>query len=295
LIQGLVFGIISTTCFGISNVYWKKAVLNDDFSRIVFFRGLLTVMMLGLLWLFLFKQSTTQTLLVQQTTIRLADLLLMIALCLVSSLGLVFYLLSLQYAPVSISVPLSSINVFNILTAVFVLGEVFKPVYYFSFSLAGAGVWLINRKVNQDATGWNRGAAYAILASVFWGITYALFKFPATRIGAIPLAFTLESCVMITALIWNRVAAPPVYSVFSGVCRQQSKHYFILALLLLGGTVFYNLAVQLKDVLVLTLVGNLSLVISVILGIVWQKENITTMQVAGLILILCSLFAVQLS
>jgi drug/metabolite transporter (DMT)-like permease len=62
----------------------------------------------------------------------------------------------------------------------------------------------------------------------------------------------------------------------------------------MGGTLFYNLAVQLKDVLVLNIVGNLSLVISVVLGVVWQKENITALQLAGLVLILCSLIIVQL-
>lgn len=294
MIQGLLFGIISTTCFGISNVYWKKAVVNNDFSRIVFYRGLLTVSLLGLLWFLMQSTGSTQALFIKQETARLTDVLLMIALCMVSSLGLVFYLLSLQYAPVSISVPLSSVNVFTILTAVLVLGEVFKPIYYFSFLLAGTGVWLINRRNNQAINGWNRGAAYAILASFFWGITYALFKFPAMWMGAVPSAFTLESCVMLTAFIWNRFAAPVNYSIFAPVTLTQTKHYLILALLLIGGTLFYNLAVQLKDVLLLNIVGNLSLVISVVLGVVWQKEKLTVLQLAGLVLILCSLIVVQL-
>ena len=294
MIEGLLFGMISTTCFGISNVYWKKAVVNNDFSRIVFFRGLLTVTILGLLWLLMQTTGSTQILFIKQEAASLTDVLLMIALCAISSLGLVFYLLSLQYAPVSISVPLSSVNVFTILTAVLVLGEVFKPVYYFSFLLAGTGVWLINRRSSSTSTPWNRGALFAILASLFWGITYALFKFPAMWLGALPLAFTLESCVMLTAFIWNRFAAPANYSIFAPVTLAQTKHYFILSMLLMGGTLFYNLAVQLKDVLVLNIVGNLSLVISVVLGVVWQKENITALQIAGLVLILCSLIIVQL-
>lgn len=250
--------------------------------------------MLGLLWLLMHTSNNAEPLLIKQEAARFTDVLLMIALCLVSSLGLVFYLLSIQYAPVSISVPLSSVNVFNILTAVLILGEVFKPVYFFSFLLAGTGVWLINRRSNNASSGWNRGAVYAILASFFWGITYALFKFPAMWMGAIPLAFTLESCVLLTAFIWNRWAAPAHYSIFAPVTLEQIKHYTVLALLLLGGTLFYNLAVQLKDVLLLNLVGNLSLVISVVLGVLWQKEKITTSQLVGLMLILCSLVAVQL-
>lgn len=295
MIEGLLFGIISTACFGISNVYWKKAVVNNDFSRIVFYRGLLTVTVLGLLWFLMRTSGHTSTLLIKQEAARLSDVLLMIALCTVSSLGLVFYLLSLQYAPVSISVPLSSVNVFTILTAVLILGEVFKPVYYLAFLLAGSGVWLINRTGNKTSAGWNRGAVFAILASLFWGITYALFKFPAMWIGAIPLAFTLESCVLLTAFIWNRIAAPANCSIFDRITMEQTKHYFVLAMLLLGGTLFYNLAVQLKDVLLLNLVGNLSLVISVVLGVIWQKEKITPLQTAGLLLVLFSLIAVQLS
>lgn len=294
MIEGLLFGIISTTCFGISNVYWKKAVINNDFSRIVFYRGLLTVTVLGVLWILMQGTEKTPSLFVKQEAARFSEVVLMIVLCIVSSLGLVFYLLSLQYAPVSISVPLSSVNVFTILTAVLVLGEVFKPVYAFSFLLAGTGVWLINRRGNKAGNSWNRGAAFAILASLFWGITYALFKFPAMWMGAIPLAFTLESCVLLTAFIWNRVAAPANCSIFDRITMEQTKHYFVLAMLLLGGTLCYNLAVQLKDVLLLNIIGNLSLVISVVLGVIWQKEKITALQVAGLVLILCSLVVVQL-
>lgn len=251
-------------------------------------------MVLGLVWLLMQTTGIKQPLLVKQESAHLTDVLLMIVLCMVSSLGLVFYLLSLRYAPVSISVPISSVNVFTILTAVLILGEVFKPVYYFSFLLAGTGVWLINRKSNTASTGWNRGAVYAIFASLFWGITYALFKFPAIWMGAVPLAFTLESSVMLTAFIWNRFAAPAKYSIFAPVTLVQTKHYVILAMLLLGGTLFYNLAVQLKEVLLLNIIGNLSLVVSVALGVVWQKEKITAVQIAGLVLILCSLIIVHL-
>lgn len=83
---------------------------------------------------------------------------------------------------------LSSLNILSILTAVIILGESFRPVYFLSFSLAGLGVWLIQKGSVNAVKGWNRGILYSLLAAFFWGVSYALFKFPANSIGALPLS-----------------------------------------------------------------------------------------------------------
>jgi len=196
-----LFGLISAFCFGISNVYWKTAGKSISFSSAVFFRGIIATSFFAATW-FILANSNNNTTLTINAGATISQYLKTMLLCLVCSLGLVFYLLSLNYSPVSISVPLSSINIFSILTAVFILGETFKTIYFASFTLAFVGILLSQSfRIDNKGIQWNKGATFALLASLFWGTTYALFKFSASWLGAIPLAFILECCVTITALV----------------------------------------------------------------------------------------------
>ncbi|MCX6313597.1 MAG: DMT family transporter [Sphingobacteriales bacterium] len=287
-----LFGLISAFCFGISNAYWKTAVKSNSFSNIVFFRGIIATSCFAITW-FILSNSNNNTSLTLNAGATFLQYIKTVLLCLVCSLGLIFYLLSLNYSPVSISVPLSSINIFSILTAVFTLGETFKAIYFLSFAVAFCGI-LLSQSFQFDKRGiqWNKGATYSLLASCFWGITYALFKLSASWLGAIPLAFLLECCVTITALVWM------IFSKSNSFKREQLsvkniKHYFILAALLVGGTLFFNLAIQQIPVLVINILGNFTLIVSISAGIVFYKERLSIKQMAGVGLILISILLVQ--
>lgn len=293
MLIGLLYALISALCFGISNAWWKKAVAGDDFSRIVFYRGLLAVSLFGLCWLLL-HNSGVSPLLVRTETAPLSAWLLAVLLCIGCSFGLLFYLSSLRYAPVSIAVPLSSVNVFSILTAVFILRENFRPVYYLCFLLAGSGAWLLSKNTNRSDTGGYQGYLYAVLAALFWGTTYALFWYPARWLGAIPLAFLLETCVVLLALVWNLIQAPTDMKIYRRPSITSFGHYAFLSFLLVGGTLFFNLAIQLTDVLLLNLTGNFSLITSVLLGWWLLRERIGRRTWAGIGLLLASLLLSQL-
>ena len=71
------------------------------------------------------------------------------------------------------------------------------------------------------------------------------------------------------------------------------KHYFILAALLVGGTLFFNLAIQQIPVLVINIFGNFTLVVSISAGIIFYKEKLTAKQAAGVILVVISIAIVQ--
>ena len=288
-----IFGLISAFCFGISNAYWKTAVKSNNFSNIVFFRGIIASVCFALTW-FILSNSNNNTTLTINTGATFLQYLKTVLLCLVCSLGLVFYLLSLNYSPVSISVPLSSINIFSILTAVFILGETFRAIYFLSFAVAFCGI-LLSQSFHFDKKGmqWNKGATYALLASLFWGTTYALFKYAALWLGAIPLAFILECCVTITALVWMLFSKSGSLKKNEQLSVINIKHYLILAVLLVGGTLFFNLAIQQIPVLVINILGNFTLVVSIGAGILFYKEKLSAKQIAGVSLIIISILIVQ--
>ncbi len=289
-----LFGLISAFCFGISNAYWKTAGKSNSFSTIVFFRGAIATTCFALTWFILSNCNYNSTLTINSGATFLLYLKTML-ICLVCSLGLVFYLLSLNYSPVSISVPLSSINIFSILTAVFILGETFKAIYFLSFAVAFCGI-LLSQNFQFSKTGlvWNKGVIFALLASLFWGTTYALFKFAASWLGAIPLAFLLECCVTITALIWMLYSKNSSFLSKEQLQKKSIKHYLILAALLVGGTLFFNLAIQQIPVLVINIMGNFTLVISITAGLLLYKEKLSVRQIIGISLILFSILIVQI-
>lgn len=287
--NGILFGIISAFCFGISNAYWKTASKETDFPHLVIFRGVIASVFFGILWFasvhFHFENIVTSA------TVK--DYLNAIAVCIVCSLGLIFFLSSLKFQPVSITIPLTSVNIFNILTTVFIVGEAFQFVYYISFALALAGILLLqNFTFNLQTNHWNKGASYALLASFFWGITYPLFKFVSPAIGAIPLSFILETCVTCSAIVW--ALSKSKNAVISKYLKPKLfKHYLILATLLIGGTLFFNLAIQNISVLSLNILSNLQIVVAVSIGLWVYKETVNRKQITGIILILLSFLIIQ--
>jgi drug/metabolite transporter (DMT)-like permease len=288
-----LFGLTSALCFGISNVYWKTAGKSNSFSNLVFFRGIIATSCFAITWLVLANSNNSTTLTINAGA-TMSQYLKTILLCLVCSLGLVFYLLSLNYSPVSISVPLSSINIFSILTAVFILGEIFRAIYFASFAIAFVGILLTQSfKIDKKGILWNKGATYALLASLIWGTTYALFKFSASWLGAIPLAFILECCVTITAFAWMIFSKSSSFKKEEQLSFKNIKHYFILAVLLVGGTLFFNLSIQQIPVLVINILGNFTLVVSISAGLLFYKEKLTVKQVAGISLVVISIAIVQ--
>jgi drug/metabolite transporter (DMT)-like permease len=288
----VLFGIISALSFGVSNVYWKTAAKYVDYPYLVFFRGIIASLFFGLLWLTL-TFSKTDLSGIMNASASLGDFFRTILLCLVCALGLVFFLKSMKYTPVSITVALSSVNTVGILVTVFIVGEQFSPTYVFSFSLAILGILLV-QKFNfvNFSLQWNKGATYALLASFFWGATYPLFKFASPAVGALPLSFILETAVTAVAFVWV-LTRKEKRSTVKLLSQAQLKHYGILAVLLIGGTLFFNLAIQQVSVLSLNLIGNFQFVVSILLGMLIYREKLTPRQFMGIALILLAIASTQ--
>ena len=290
--MGVLFGLLSALSFGISNVYWKNATRDADYAFLVLFRGVIAVSIFGLCWL-LFSFYGLESIEIINRNATSFDYLNAFLICGCCSFGLYFFLKSMKYAPVSITVTLSSVNIFGILTTVILIGEQLTFNYLIAFSLAITGI-LSAQKFNWKALSldWNKGATYALLASLFWGVTYPLFKFLSPTIGVLPLSFILESCVTLMAMFWalnskkNRNPKP----LFGKV---QLRHYLVLALLLIGGTLFFNLAIQNLSVFNLNLIGNFQYIVSIALAIFIYSEQLAKHQIFGIFLIFLSIAYIQ--
>jgi len=285
------FGLLSAMSFGISNVYWKHASKDIDYPYLVLFRGIVAVVFFGLLWIVLISSGINDAAIINLEATA-TDFFKTAAVCVVCSLGLLFFLKSMKYEAVSIIVAISAVSIFGLLTPILVLGEVFSGIYFLSFPLALLGLILTQKKANTRASKWNKGATYALLASFFWGITYPLFKVLSPRIGALPLSFTLELCVILMAFLWVLTSKGDTDR--GQFLRKTSwKHYLILGFLLINGTLFLNLSIQQLTVLNLNIIGNFQYVTSITLAMIIYREKLSFLQVTGIALILFSIVLTQ--
>jgi drug/metabolite transporter (DMT)-like permease len=288
-----IFALISASSFGISNAYWKIPHKHINYTQLIFFRGLIASLVFGLVWL-CSKYIHIDNISINTYNASLSQYLITILLCFICALGLVFFLLSINYSKISISIPITSINIFSILTAVWVLHESFKTQYYFTFILSLIGILLLQAKnINSFRIEWNKGASYAILASFFWGVTYALFKYPIKWVGPIALAFLLESAVTITALIWSLIIKSKID--FSDITNPKNiKHYIVLAFLLINGTLFFNLALSKISILILIFTGCFQMIVSVLFDVFVYKTKLNQLEIFGISLIVGSIIIAKL-
>jgi drug/metabolite transporter (DMT)-like permease len=209
-------------------------------------------------------------------------------LCIFSGFGLYFFVKSIQTEKVSIVVPLSSVNIFSILTAVFILHETWKNEYIIQIILVIIGTLLIYLSSNGNIKmSTNKKIILtSILAAFFWGISYALFKVSIQKIGALAFAFILEltiTCFAFCLIIYNQV----FHEILNG---NKIKHYIVLSLLLFFGTLFINLGLQHTPIIVVNILSNITLLISLLMGYVLYNEKLKWKEWLGILLILVAIF-----
>jgi drug/metabolite transporter (DMT)-like permease len=286
----VLYGLISAISFGISNVFWKTASKNNTYPKTVFFRGIVVVVILGLTWIILKFFNPTSFLITSNTDPY--HYFIALLLCIVCSFGLLFFLKSFDYSKVGLIVPLSSINIFNILTAVLILHESFKTQYSIAILLSIIGIVFSQiGTTSKIHISWNRGATYSILASFFWGTSYALFKLATKWIGAIPLSFLLESTVLLMSLLW--ITGSKLSFLKNDVSKEHVFHYLILGVLLTAGTLFYNLSIITLPVILLNFLGYFSIILSILFARLFYNEKLKTHQIIGISLILVSIIVSQ--
>ncbi len=293
--MGKLFVIISAVCFGCSNAYWKKATTDTPFLVVIFYRGIIASSIFGVLWMVAYNYKVLPSFMDGSNGFSNTQLVYTIALCIFSGFGLLFFVRSLQLTMVSIVVPLSSVNIFAILTATFVLKEAWKNLYLIAIGLTVTGIWLIFKSTNPSSDNKDIAKSFitSLLASFFWGISYALFKIPIRWIGPIPFSFILEFTISLFALVLLLINGSLRHVIHKRPFKP-NKHYWILALLVIGGTLFVNLSMMSTPITEVNILSNTSQLISLAMGYILYREKLTTKQWLGVMAIICSIVLISL-
>jgi len=293
--MGIIYVLIGALCFAISNAYWKKATATIPYQIGMFYRGIFATIIFSILY-FGFRQADFFKYWVVRDIALDKQFVLSVALSVFNIFGLVFFLQGIQKAPVSIVVPVSSLKIFTILTAVFIVGEVWQNNYLIAFILSTVGLFLLyfKRGELQQASAIEKGILYGIASSFFWGSSFALYKFPIAWFGPLAFSLIIESVAMLFGL---------VLVIKDGLLNQLTTYlklihiraYLILGALLVIGGLAINMSYGYLPVVVINILIIGSQIISVLIGYFIYKERLSMKQWLGLALIIASFFVVALA
>ena len=290
--MGILFVLIGAFCFAISNAYWKKVTQTIPYQIGMFYRGIFASLFFAILY-FGFRNHTAFTGWTVRSLAVDQQLLYTIAICVFNIFGLMFFLRGIQKAQVSLVVPVSALKVFTILTAVFVVGEVWKTPYLYAFVLSTGGLLLLYIDGSQHATAKEQklGVLYGLASSFFWGSSYALYKFPISWWGPLGFSFVIETTAMLFGLVLI-VRDGLLGQLFNYLKSVHIQTYIVQGILLVAGGLAINISYQYLPIMVINILIISSQLLSVLLGFMFFKERLSLKQWAGLVLIIISFFVV---
>ncbi len=290
--MGILFVLIGAFCFAISNAYWKKITQTIPYQIGMFYRGIFASVVFAILY-FGFKSHPFFT---GWTVRELAidkQLLLTISICVFNIFGLMFFLRGIQKAPVSLVVPVSALKVFTILTAVFVVGEVWKMPYLYAFGLSTGGLLLlyIDGSAHASVKEQKLGVLYGLASSFFWGSSYALYTYPIQWWGPLGFSFVIETTAMLFGLAL--VIKDGLFNQLLNYVKSiHIQTYIVQGILLVAGGLAINISYQYLPIMVINILIISSQLLSVLLGFMFFKERLSIKQWVGLVLIIASFFVV---
>ena len=284
--MGYLFAFLSVICFGVSNCLWVFPQKHLPFLTVICLRSGLTSVLFGLFVYLRCNWTVNRFAHAPAFAYEQA-----IVISLLSAFGLLLYVFSLRFTAVNIAVPVSSISAFfGILTAVFFLHEMFTTKIAAVFLIITFGVVLLDNKDSQKKFIFSNGVWLNLGAAVFWGVTFALFYIPVKKLGALRFSFVLESTVFalssVTTLWLHQWKTIPRSMFFI-----QLKWIMPLAILGVGGVLFYNLSLQFIPVVFVSLIGCLVPGISVLVSAVWLGEKITFRKLTGIVILTAGIAA----
>ena len=146
---GFLFILLSSTAFGFSNAYWKKAIQGYSFLQIIFVRGLFTTCFFAVCAGLDREYGLFQNWLGVSPDFTWQQWSLSFGLCLFSAFGLYFFVQAMQSKAVALVAPISSINLFGLLTTVFILGESWGLPSSFALVFVCLGLYFLFQKEFQ--------------------------------------------------------------------------------------------------------------------------------------------------
>ncbi len=278
--MGIFFSLLSNLFFGFSNAFWKKALVRAPFYTLIFFRGLVTSSLFGVLW-YVMDPPLAKSIIPYLQAIGLAFF---------SFWGLYFFVKGVEKGVTNIAAPIANLNSFGLIIANIYLHERWKTAYYISFLLAIVGIFFIYKYNSYRCTRAQIKSSifYGLLSSVFWGISYTLFRIPILAIGPIAFSFLLELTVCMCGGVFAWRMGP------ISILPKTILPTLILALCIFGGTLFSSLSYEFLPVTVISFYSKSQIIFTLLISYFLNNEKLARRQWFGVLCLIFAVFVVML-
>lgn len=297
---GILCGLVSMAAFGIADAITKKAVQDIEGKTMLFYRALMTGIILFFVFIFFpigFKFSL----------LSLKYILLAVIIAFLGIFPVLFYYKAMKIGKVGVVSPISNLSVvFTVMFSLIFLGEKLTKIQWVIIPAIILGVILISMKpknifslklgiknlkenTEKNLKKFSAGVSYAIVAAFLWGIVRFLWKYPTNIIGPVLNSFIIEFGIAfflmpIALQKKNLVYAKNVFS------RKFSAFLAVagIAAACAVGTLAFNLGIKAANVSIVAAVASASPLVAILAAFFMFKERLTILQYLGGLVIITS-------
>jgi len=288
------FQFVSMLCFSFTNILWKPPLQSLPPSLLIMTRTMLTSTFFLILMLlqshFLF--DGLNQFYKPLSELKFLDVVISIGICLINSLGLLFYNKSMSEAKAGVSIISTSSGIISsVLYALLLYRETITPIQYTKFGLYIVALWFLeNLNSNFLKFKISKGLGYALLSKLFWS-TWTLYAIAYGKVGVLWFCLILEySVLLMSVLVFSFSKRLPPLSSFKQEIINNQKWIISLGVLGFCGVLFSTLAMQQqKTIIGYTVFGLLQPVVSLTASYFILSERLTKWQYIGVGIILSTI------
>ena len=269
--------LLGTTCMATANVLYRKPVQLLGVRQSLLIRSLLmaTLALLIASLLASFPDDVPQKMLWGA-----------VGLCSVATFGLIAFATAMRYSPASVVVPLANTApVFTFMTAILVLGESAGRNTWAGFGLLVLGLGLLAFSELRTQRGAALlGIGFAVLAAMLWGVTFALFKPFIEVFGSTWFTGIQETAALAVVLLIFFFRTPQQQDRPGPVNKRVYVELIAVAILTTIGVLALNNALGRASAVVISVASAATPLLGVLIGVVYQKEQLSLSRLLGAVL-----------
>jgi uncharacterized membrane protein len=315
---GILASVISMICFGFADSLWRGPTQVFGAARTILFRNFFVLLVILPYYLLTERRSFISTDAVMAT----------FGISILSYLGLYFFAKATKAGLTSVVVPVSSTNtLFTLLLHIIILDNaLINGIAGFGIGLTVLG--LIMLKVNWRNGKFDlvllkeSGFRYALLAALFWGVSFGYSWFAVTFVGPALFSLIQEGIILVLAaghsfvllflnsssenrfkrqlgLFEHELDAQPQNGQSGSKwkwSRQWKQYSFVIGLIgILGaiGSLFNTIALDKASINTVTGIVVIAPVISVFFGQLYYGERLSLQQKIAIFLIIAGVFVIS--
>jgi len=274
--------------YGITNVFWKSPRSKIGTFPLIAMRSFGCLLLFSAIFLICNFYG-----IVKFPQIGFLQFLEIFGLCAVNSLGLVFYVKSLQFGNANKVVGLGKLNVIIwILISIFIFHENISTKKIVLGLLITLGIYLIDSdKKRHTKLKFSKALLFTVLSRLFWATAFLFIPY-IKEFGIIFFCMILELAVFSVSFSVSLFQKEKI--IFKKLEIKTLREILMLVILGCIGTLCLNFAIAKISIFLFALLALLEPIVGLLFARIYYLEKLETRQIVGLTLSLASSFILSL-